>query len=83
MVTLKRPRTQRMMDAMVQRFEEWDADLTSVRAAGRELSIAHANLRRQVDVARRHGHSWSAIGMVLDLSEEAARQRFGRPGEAG
>jgi hypothetical protein len=63
-----------------QRFEEWDKDLTLVRAASRELSVAESNLRRRVDIARRSGHSWAAIGIVLDMSGQAARERFDRPG---
>ncbi len=63
-----------------QRFEDWDRDLTLVRVASRELSEAELSLRHRVSVARRNGHSWSAIGLVLGISEEAARDRFGRPG---
>jgi hypothetical protein len=62
---------------MEQGFEEWDQDLTLVRAAARELSVAELNLRRQVGVARRRGHSWPAIGFILGISEQAAQERFG------
>jgi hypothetical protein len=62
---------------MEERFEEWDKDLTLVRAAARELSVAELNLRRQVGVARRGGHSWAAIGFILGLSAQAAQERFG------
>jgi hypothetical protein len=68
---------------MPRRFEEWDKDLTLIRAANRDLSQAELNLRHQVDVARRHGHSWAAIGLVLDINRQAAQQRFGTAGEAG
>jgi predicted enzyme related to lactoylglutathione lyase len=61
---------------MPRRFEEWDKDLTLVRAANRELGQAELNLRHQVGVARRHGHSWAAIGLVLDMTRQAARQRL-------
>ena len=66
---------------MEQRFEEWDKDLTLVRAAARELSVAELNLRRQVGVARRREHSWAAIGFILGISEQAAQERFEGPDE--
>jgi hypothetical protein len=67
---------------MSQRFEDWDKDLTLVRVANRELTLAELNLRRQVMVARRHRHSWAAIGFVLGIARQAAQQRFGKAGEA-
>jgi hypothetical protein len=67
---------------MPQRFEEWDKDLTLIKAASRELSVAEQTLRHQVAVARRHGHSWAAIGFVLGITRQAAQQRFGAAGEA-
>jgi hypothetical protein len=50
--------------------------------ADRELTLADLSLRRQVMVARRHGHSWAAIGFVLGITRQAAQQRFGNAGEA-
>jgi hypothetical protein len=67
---------------MSQRFEEWDKHLTLVRVANRELTLAELHLRRQVMAARRHGHSWAAIGFVLGITRQAAQQRFGHAGEA-
>ena len=67
---------------MPQSYEEWDKDLTLTRAANRELRMAELNLRHQVMVARRHGHSWAAIGFVLGITRQAAQQRFGTVGEA-
>lgn len=66
---------------MGRRFEEWDRDLTLVRVASRELHVAELGLRHQVAAARRSGHSWAAIALVLGISEQAARQEFGGPGE--
>jgi hypothetical protein len=66
---------------MEQRFEEWDKDLTLIRAAARELSVAELMLRHQVAAARRSGHSWAAIGFILGISEQAAQEKFGRPDE--
>jgi hypothetical protein len=68
-----------MMQAMERRYEEWDRDLTLVRAAARDVHTAEITLRHQVGVARRRGHSWSAIGLVLGVSEQAARDTFGWP----
>jgi hypothetical protein len=63
---------------MTQRFEEWDQELTLLRAASRDLTVAGVNLRHRVDVARRQGHSWAAIGVVLGITEQAAKDRFGQ-----
>jgi hypothetical protein len=79
---LIRVRRQGIIDDMEQRFEEWDKDLTLIKAANREMRIADLNLRHQVAVARRHGHSWAAIGFVLGITRQAAQQRFGKAGGA-
>jgi hypothetical protein len=68
-----------MMQPVERRYEEWDKDLTLVRNAARELNVAEMSLRHQVGVARRSGHSWPAIGLVLGISEQDARDRFGWP----
>ena len=68
-----------MMLPMERRYEEWDRDLTLVRAAARDLNVAEISLRQKVGVARRSGHSWSAIGLVLGMSERDARARFAWP----
>jgi hypothetical protein len=68
-----------MMLCVEPRYEDWDRDLTLVRAAARDLTTAEIGLRHQVGVARRSGHSWSAIGVVLGISEDDARERFGWP----
>ncbi len=67
---------------MTPRFEDWDKDLSLIRAAYTELSTAELNLRHKVKVARRHGHSWAAIGLVLGITRQAAQQRFGTSGES-
>ena len=67
---------------MLERYEEWDEDLTLIKAANRELSVAELNRRRRVAVARRHSHSWAAIRFILGISRQAAQQRFGTTGEA-
>ena len=67
---------------MSQRYEEWDKELTLIKAALRELTVAELNLRRQVAVARQHGHSWAAIGFILGITRQAAQQTFGTAGES-
>jgi hypothetical protein len=58
------------------------SDAAAVRAVRRALQ-ARAEAERQlvdtVSVARAEGHSWSAIGVMLGTSGEAARLRYGRP----
>jgi hypothetical protein len=78
---LNMTRLRRIIDLMESRFEEWDKDLTLVRVAARELSVAEFGLRHRVGAARRSGHSWAAIGVVLGISEQLAQERFGRPDE--
>lgn len=73
---------QGIIDTIPQRYEEWDEDLTLIKAANRELTVAELNLRHRVAVARRHGHSWAAIGFILGITRQAAQQRFGTTGEA-
>jgi hypothetical protein len=68
-----------MMHLVQRRYEEWDRDLTLVREAAGKVNVAELSLRHKVGVARRRGHSWSAIGLVLGITEQAARDRFGWP----
>jgi hypothetical protein len=72
-----RPKCQGTVDTVAEQFETWDKDLTSIKVANRELVMAELHLRRQVGKARRGGHSWAAIGMMLGISRQAAQQRFG------
>jgi hypothetical protein len=60
-----------------QHYEPWDKSIVLVRSANRDLKLAEAMLRRQVDIARRSGHSWAAIGLALGVTRQAAQQRFG------
>ena len=59
------------------RFEPWDKSIVLIRAANSDLKLAEAMLRRRVDLARRAGHSWAAIGVALGVTRQAAQQRFG------
>lgn len=52
------------------------ADLRRIGIAHHNLYAARAKLDRAVTDARAAGRSWGAIGMVLGVSKQAARQRF-------
>lgn len=69
-----------MMIPMEHRFEEWDKDLTLMRAAARDLRTAEVGLHFRVGAARRSGHSWAVIGVVLGTSGKEAEKRFGSQG---
>jgi hypothetical protein len=68
---------------MSQRFEPLDKSLALVMQANGNLKFAELTLRRQVQAARRGGHSWEGIGYALGVSKQAAQQRFGGPAENG
>jgi hypothetical protein len=65
------------------RFEPFDRSLALVIRANGDLTAAELMLRRQVDAARKDGHSWAAIGYALGVSRQAAQQRFGGTDERG
>lgn len=50
-------------------------------AARTALDAADADLRAAVAAARRAGDSWTTIGVALDITRQAAQQRFGTPRE--
>lgn len=55
-------------------------DATHVRriiAARKALAAAEAELRAAVAAARAAGDSWAVIGTALDITRQAAYQRFG------
>ena len=51
--------------------------LRRIVAAHDALAQARANLDAEVRAAHLDGLSWTAIGAVLGISRQAARQRFG------
>ncbi len=69
---------QYILDAVASRFEEWDRSISDVIQADRERKRADVLLRVRVNAARQSGHSWTAIGLALGISRQAAQQRFGR-----
>ena len=53
-------------------------NLRRIGAALTALEAAEADLTRAIDAAREAGESWSAIGMVLGTSKQAAHRKFGQ-----
>ena len=53
------------------------AGFRRILAARRGLSAAEQELRDAVRAAREAGDSWTVIGAALDISRQAAQQRFG------
>ena len=66
---------------MDNRFEPLDKSLALVIQANGILRAAELKLHRQVNLARKSGHSWAAIGYALGVSKQAAQQRFAQAEE--
>lgn len=49
-----------------------------IRLAKANLDEAKSELQDAVDQAREAGDSWTVIGAALEISRQAAYQRFGR-----
>ncbi len=88
------PRTREQLEAAAADAEAWldsldpattpvedTADLRAIAAAMNEVAAAEANLSAAVAAARSQGRSWGRIAMVLGVSRQAARQRYGAPSE--
>jgi hypothetical protein len=56
--------------------------LDLVLEAARRVSNAELDLRVQVADARRHGATWDSIGAALNITRQAAQQRFSREPDA-
>ena len=56
-----------------------DRHLVIVRRTAHAERALRDLLRQSVLAARANGHSWAAIGADLDMSRQAAQQRFGGP----
>ncbi len=52
------------------------SDLRRISEAAQGAEDASEELREAVRAARAKGRSWGAIGVVLGVSKQAARQRF-------
>jgi hypothetical protein len=54
------------------------ASFRRIIAARNTLADAEQELREAVRAAREAGDSWTVIGAALDVSRQAAQQRFGQ-----
>jgi hypothetical protein len=54
------------------------ASFRRIIAARDQLADAEQELREAVRAARAAGDSWTVIGAALDISRQAAQQRFGQ-----
>ena len=52
-------------------------DLRQIASVSEAIRADEARLREAIEVARAHGRSWNQIAVVLGVSRQAARQRFG------
>lgn len=88
------PRTVKQQEEAAAAAEEWlnrldpdevpgkdAAPLRELRQRFEDYAIAGRRLAEAVSVARGYGFSWGTIGMVLGISKQAARARFGKGGE--
>lgn len=88
------PRTRDQLQAAATDAEAWlDAldpaiasvddtnDLRQIAGAMSAVAGAEAKLTDAVAAARANGRSWPRIAMVLGVSKQAARQRYGAPSE--
>lgn len=73
-------------DELAARFEDYEPDpadqldpgaVALLRAAVQERSKAERHVRDAIKAARRSGMAWSAIGIFVGTTGEAARQRYG------
>lgn len=53
------------------------AHFRRIIAARHNLAAAEQELRDAVHAARQAGDSWTVIGAALDITRQAAQQRFG------
>ncbi|KRC91039.1 hypothetical protein ASE25_22085 [Terrabacter sp. Root85] len=53
------------------------ASFRRIIAARNQLADAEQEMREAVRAARAAGDSWTVIGAALDISRQAAQQRFG------
>jgi hypothetical protein len=53
------------------------SDLQAVASAAAEVRLAQASLLEAVEISRAHGRSWNELAVALNVSRQAARQRYG------
>jgi hypothetical protein len=67
------------LDPAVIRDADDPIDLRRIGQALHAVATAEAELADAVAAARANGRSWGMIGLVLGISRQAARERFGEP----
>ena len=86
------PRTREQLERAAAEAEAWldsldpaetaaedPRDLRRIGLALADVARAERDLADAVADARRNGRSWSEIALVLGVSKQAARQRYGEP----
>ena len=86
------PRTREQLEQAAAHAEAWldslgpaetpaddPRDLRRIGLALADLAKAEGDLADAVVSARRNGRSWGEIALVLGVSKQAARQRYGEP----
>jgi len=89
------PRTREELEKAAAEAEAWldqldpatirGADASDLRRIGlalKRIAATEAELAAAVAAARANGRSWADIAMVLGISRQAARQRYGDPASA-
>ncbi len=90
------PRTRAQLDQAAAEAEAWlnsldpdvtpaedVADLRRVGLALNAVAVAEGELADAVAAARGSGRSWGDIGLVLGVSKQSARERFGTVSTTG
>ena len=52
------------------------SDLQAVASAAAAVQSAQASLLEAVEISRAHGRSWNELAVALNVSRQAARQRY-------
>lgn len=86
------PRTREQLEQAAAEAEAWlssldpaetpaedPRDLRRIGLALADVAKAERDLANAVADARRNGRSWGEIALVLGVSKQAARQRYGEP----
>lgn len=86
------PRTRKELERAATEAEAWldsldpattpaenPSDLRRIGLALRGLADEQREVDEAVAAARENGRSWGEIGLVLGISRQAARERYGHP----
>lgn len=86
------PRTREQLEKAADEAETWleslepgatpaenPTDLRRIGMALRNLADDQREVDEAVAAARENGRNWGEIGLVLSISRQAARERYGQP----